>query len=41
MNPRQFIGRAPEQVDDFLADIIDPIRARYAASETLAAEVKV
>jgi adenylosuccinate lyase len=41
LNPRQFIGRAPEQVDEFLAEVIEPIRARYASSETLAAEVKV
>ena len=36
-----FIGRAPEQVDEFLAEVIDPIRNRYASSESLAAEVKV
>ncbi len=26
---RAFVGRAPEQVDDFIADVIGPIRERY------------
>jgi adenylosuccinate lyase len=30
LDPRQFIGRAPEQVDEFLRDVAAPIRARYA-----------
>lgn len=29
LDPRKFIGRAPEQVDEFLADVIAPIRERY------------
>jgi adenylosuccinate lyase len=29
--PGQFVGRAPAQVDAFLADVVEPIRARYAA----------
>jgi len=41
LNPRQFVGRAPEQVVEFLDDIIAPIRQRYAASDTLTAEVSV
>ena len=32
MNPRDFVGRAPEQVDEFVADIIEPIRARYRSA---------
>ena len=31
MNPRRFIGRAPEQVDRFIEDIIEPIRRTFAA----------
>jgi len=31
LEARRFVGRAPEQVDEFLADVVDPIRARYAA----------
>ena len=29
LDARRFVGRAPEQVDTFLADIIEPIRQRY------------
>jgi adenylosuccinate lyase len=33
--PSEFVGRAPEQVDEFLAEVIAPIRAKYpvAAAE--------
>jgi adenylosuccinate lyase len=37
MSPRRFIGRAAEQVDQFVARIILPIRRRY--TEVLGAEV--
>lgn len=30
LDPSLFIGRAPEQVDAFIADIVEPIRQRYA-----------
>lgn len=29
LDPQQFIGRAPEQVDDFIAQVVDPIREKY------------
>jgi adenylosuccinate lyase len=29
LNPQLYVGRAPQQVDDFLAEIVAPIRARY------------
>lgn len=29
LDPRQYVGRAPEQVDEFLRDVIEPVRARY------------
>lgn len=29
MEPDQFVGRAPEQVDAFLQDVVAPIRGRY------------
>jgi len=41
MHPSQFVGRAPEQVDEFLAEIVEPIRRRYANSGGLSAEVSV
>jgi adenylosuccinate lyase len=31
IDPQQFIGRAPEQVDDFIAQYVDPIREKYNA----------
>ncbi len=41
MNPRQFVGRAPEQVAEFLAETIAPIRAKFANVSQKEAEVKV
>jgi adenylosuccinate lyase len=29
MEPRRYIGRAPEQVDAFVRDVVEPIRNRY------------
>lgn len=37
----KFVGRAPQQVDEFLADVVTPIRTHYADSLTGEAEVKV
>ncbi|HLQ43852.1 MAG TPA: adenylosuccinate lyase, partial [Planctomycetaceae bacterium] len=30
LDPRRFVGRAPEQVDSFIAHVVEPIRQRYA-----------
>lgn len=38
---RQFVGRAPEQVDEFLAEVVAPIRKQYAGSLAGEAEVRV
>jgi adenylosuccinate lyase len=38
---RQFVGRAPEQVDEFLAEVVAPIRTRYTGASKLSAEIKV
>jgi adenylosuccinate lyase len=40
-NPNLFIGRSPEQVDEFVASEVDPIRARYAGRLGQKAELKV
>ncbi|MEM9588366.1 MAG: adenylosuccinate lyase [Planctomycetota bacterium] len=40
IDPLDFVGRAPEQVDEFLAEQIQPIRQRYTDSE-LSVEVTV
>lgn len=41
LDPRQFVGRAPEQVDEFVAEVVAPIRGRYASSLSGTAEVRV
>lgn len=41
LDPQKFIGRAPEQVDEFLAEVIDPIRAKYPSESAAGAEVRV
>ena len=38
LNPRRFVGRAPEQVDCFVANVIEPIRRQYAADLNRKAE---
>ncbi|TWU42173.1 adenylosuccinate lyase [Novipirellula artificiosorum] len=40
-NPLDFVGRAPEQVDEFMAEQIDPIRRQYGDSSDLSVEVTV
>jgi adenylosuccinate lyase len=41
LDPAKFVGRAPEQVDEFLAEVIAPIRARYGGVSGPSAEVHV
>jgi len=41
LDPRGFVGRAPEQVGEFLADEVEPIRARYAGAAGETAELSV
>jgi adenylosuccinate lyase len=41
MEPSQFVGRAPQQVDEFLEEVIAPIRAKYGDASAADAEVKV
>jgi adenylosuccinate lyase len=36
-----FIGRSPEQVSEFLADYVEPIRKRYASVLGMKAELHV
>jgi len=39
LDPRHYVGRSPEQVDEFLHDVVDPLLARLPAAP--AAEVTV
>ena len=41
MEPGKFVGRAPQQVDEFLDEVIAPIRSRYAEKLVGEAVVKV
>jgi adenylosuccinate lyase len=41
LDPRAFVGRAPEQVAEFLADEVEPIRRRYAGKLGMTAELRV
>lgn len=41
LDPSRYVGRAPEQVDAFVAEVVEPIRARYAEKLGSGAELKV
>ena len=41
LDASQFVGRAPQQVDEFIADVVEPIRRKYAGGDQLQAEVNV
>jgi adenylosuccinate lyase len=41
IDPKRFIGRAPEQVDDFLRDVITPLFAGHTAKHERAEELRV
>ena len=41
LDPAKFVGRAPEQVDEFIERVVQPIRERYAGALEQSADVKV
>ena len=41
LDPSAYVGRAPEQVDRFLDEIVQPISDRYGAKMDLGSEIKV
>lgn len=41
LDPIKFVGRAPEQVDEFLAEQVEPIRAKYADQFAEDADLRV
>lgn len=41
LEPSQYVGRAPEQVDEFIAEVAQPMRQRYAEHLAYKAELKV
>ena len=40
-NPMRFVGRAPEQVDDFLAEVVDPILSAVPKTAATREDVRV
>ncbi|MDB5357291.1 MAG: purB [Phycisphaerales bacterium] len=41
LDPTRFVGRAPEQVEEFVASVVEPIRKRYAHAIGQAVTLKV
>ncbi len=41
LEPSQFVGRAPEQVDEFIAKVVEPIRAKYGDVRPPDSEVRL
>ena len=41
LDPARFVGRAPEQVDEYLSEVMAPIRARYADALNDEAQVRL
>jgi adenylosuccinate lyase len=41
MDPSKFVGRAPQQVDEFMQDVVEPIRDQYGEDLDTTAEVSV
>ncbi len=41
VDPSQFTGRAPQQVDEFIAEVVQPLRQSYPNACNLTGEVKV
>ena len=39
--PADFVGRAPQQVDEFLRDVVEPIRRRIPPDQLVDGEVRV
>ena len=41
MNPLDFVGRAPQQVDEFIREAVEPVRTKYAGKLGQVGELKV
>jgi adenylosuccinate lyase len=41
LDPKTYIGRAPQQVDEFIKDIVTPIRRKYRKELNRKVELKV
>ena len=41
LDASRFVGRAPEQVDAFIAEVIEPVRSKYSSRAEVRAEVAI
>ncbi|MCK5563871.1 MAG: adenylosuccinate lyase, partial [Planctomycetes bacterium] len=41
LNAKSYIGRSPQQVDEFVTDVVTPIRRRYRKALNKKVELKV
>ena len=41
LDPARFVGRAPQQVDEFIAEVVEPIRRQYPGALAQTGEVRV
>jgi hypothetical protein len=41
MDPKRFVGRAPQQVDEFLAEVVEPLLAGSERDAPVLDEVRV
>ena len=41
MNPKSYIGRSPEQVDEFIKEVVAPVRRKYRKQLNRKVELKV
>ena len=41
LDASRFVGRAPEQVDAFIAEVIEPVRSKYSSRAEVRAEVDI
>lgn len=41
VDPLAFVGRSPEQVDEFVSEVVAPIREKYSSTDELSADVNV
>lgn len=41
LDPSRYVGRAPEQVEEFIRDVVEPLRRQYAEALNTTAEVTV
>jgi len=41
LDPKKFVGRSPQQVDEFIAECVAPVRRKYRKELKLAGEVRI